>query len=125
MQTRSIAEEVSSDIDKLLHEKIKTALTIANSPIIKKALKANNFYYANLSVKNREKIIKFQNIQWKSKKNPNDNFIKKFTNNKVSHFFKNQQAILKGEYGEIFLSNKFGALVASSSKLSTFAHGRV
>ena len=41
----------------------------------------------------------------------------------MSHFLKNQQALLKGEYGEIFLTNKFGALVASTAKLSTLAHG--
>jgi PAS domain S-box-containing protein len=37
---------------------------------------------------------------------------------------KKQQALLKNEYGEIFLTNKFGALVASTAKLSTFAHGQ-
>ena len=40
----------------------------------------------------------------------------------MSHFLKDQQARFKGEYGEIFLTNKFGALVASTSKLSTLAH---
>ena len=123
MRTKSNAEEVSENIDRLLYEKVKTTLTIANAPIINKVLKSSNFSYANLSDDNREKSIKFKNLKWKSIKNPANNFIQKFLNNKVSHFLKNQQIILKGEYGEIFLTNKYGALVASTSKLSTFAHG--
>ena len=123
MYTRSLADEVSDDIDYLLHEKVKTVLTLANTPIIRKALETSNSSYANLSDEKRKKSIKLLNEKWKSTKDPADNFILEFTDNKISHFLKNQQALLKGEYGEIFLTNKFGALVASTSKLSTLAHG--
>jgi PAS domain S-box-containing protein len=123
LYTKSIADEVSDDIDHMLHEKVKTALTLANTPIIKKGLETSNLFYADLSGEKRNESIKLLNEKWKSAKNPSDNFILKFTDNKVSHFLKGQQAILKGEYGEIFLTNKFGALVASTSKLSTLAHG--
>jgi len=123
MYTQSIADEVSDDIDHLLHEKVKTALTLANTPIIKKALETSNLSYSDLSAETRKESIKRLNEKWKSTKDPTNNFILKFTDNKVSHFLKNQQALLKGEYGEIFLTNKFGALVASTAKLSTLAHG--
>ncbi len=123
MYTQSIVDKVSGDIDLLLNEKVKTALTLANTPIIIKNLETSNSSYADLSDKKREGSIKGQNKKWKSIKNPADNFILKFTNNDVSRFLKNQQATLKDEYGEIFLTNKFGALVGSTSKLSTFAHG--
>ncbi|MBU8910115.1 MAG: PAS domain S-box protein [Desulfobacterales bacterium] len=122
-QTKSIANEVADDLDHLLAEKVKTALTLANTPIIKNALGTSNFFYTNLSDEKRKESIKLLNEQWKSTKDPTDKFIQKFTENKASHFLKNQQSVLKGEYGEIFLTNKFGALVASTSKLSTFAHG--
>ena len=123
MYTKSIADEVSDDIDHLLHEKVKTTLTLANTPIIKKALEKSNLSYADLSDEKRKESIKLLNEKWKSIKDPADSFILKFTDNKASTFLKNQQALLKGEYGEIFLTNKFGALVASTSKLSTLAHG--
>ncbi|MBW2654673.1 MAG: diguanylate cyclase, partial [Deltaproteobacteria bacterium] len=109
--------------DLLLSEKIKTALTLANTPILKNALETSNSFYTNLSDEKRKDSIKLLNEQWKSTKDPADKFIQKLTENKASHFLKNQQIVLKGEYGEIFLTNKFGALVASTSKLSTFAHG--
>ena len=121
--TRSIAKEISDDLDQLLYEKAKIALTLANTPGMKKALETSNFFYASLSEEKRKESITSLNEQWKSEKNPLDNFILTFTDNEVSHFLKNQMSILKGEYGEIFLTNKFGALVASTSKLSTFAHG--
>ena len=121
--TQSVANEVADDFDHLLSEKVNTALTLANTPILKNALETSNFSYANLSDEKREESIKLLNEQWKSTKDPNDNFIQKFTDNKASNLLKNQQTVLKCEYGEIFLTNKFGALVASTSKLSTFAHG--
>jgi len=123
MVTKSIADEVSGDIDLLLFEKVKTALTLANTPIIKKALETSNLSYSDLSAEKRKESIKRLNEKWIATKDPADNFILKFTDNKVSDFLKNQQRILKGEYGEIFLTNKFGALVASTAKLSTLAHG--
>jgi PAS domain S-box-containing protein len=123
MYTKSIANEVSDNIADLLHEKVKNALTLANTPIMKKAVEVSNFFYANLSDEKRKEFIKRLNERWKSAKDPADNLILKFTDNKVSQFLRNQQALLKGEYGEIFLTNKFGALVASTAKLSTFAHG--
>ncbi|MCP3940608.1 MAG: HAMP domain-containing protein [Desulfobacteraceae bacterium] len=119
----STADEVSHDIDQFLHEKVKTALTLANMPDIIKVLETSNRFYAVLSDEKRKVLIKRFNKKWKSTKNINDKFILKFTDNNVSILLKNQQKILPGEYGEIFLTNKFGALVASTSKLSTFAHG--
>ena len=123
MYSRTIADEVSDDIDYLLYEKVKTALTLANTPIIKKALETSNSSYSDLPDEKRKKSIKLLNEKWKSTKDPADSFVLKFTDNKVSQFLKTQQALLEGEYGEIFLTNKFGALVASTSKLSTLAHG--
>ena len=121
--TKSVVNESSNGINLLLYEKIKIAKTLANTPIIKKVLETSNFSYADLSDKKRKEAIELLNERWKSTNDPSDNFILKFTDNKVSHFLKSQQAVLKGEYGEIFLTNQFGALVASTSKLSTFAHG--
>jgi len=121
--TKSIANEISDNIDLLLLEKVKIALTLANTPVIKQALEKSIVSHADLSDEKRKESIKLLNEQWKSTKNPEADFILKFTDNKVSHFLKNQQKVLIGEYGEIFLTNKFGALVASTSKLSTFAHG--
>ncbi len=117
----SIANEISEDIDLMLSEKIKTALTLANSNTIIQAIDIDNNSYSDLQDEIRINSIKQLNKKWKSK-HPSDSFILEFTDTKVAQFLKKQQSLLKGEYGEIFLTNKFGALVASTSKLSTFAH---
>ena len=119
----SIADQASDDTNHLLHEKERTALTLANAPILRSALVRSNLFYEGLSTEEREKSIALLNEKWRATQEPTDTFILKYTDNAVSHFLKSQQALLKGEYGEIFLTNRFGALVSSTSKLSTFAHG--
>ena len=121
--TQSIANEVSDDINLMLSEKIKIALTLANNNTIIRALEESIASYADMTTEKREESIKQLNEKWKSTKDPADNFILEFTDNKTAQLLKKQQTLLKDEYGEIFLTNKFGALVASTAKLSTFAHG--
>ncbi|WP_338032207.1 ATP-binding protein [Desulforhopalus vacuolatus] len=67
-------------------------------------------------------MIKALDMKWKNSSTVKDPFILQYTDNHVSNYFKEQQEILPDEYGEIFLTNKFGALVASTTRLSTFAH---
>ncbi len=121
--TESIANAIADNINYLLSEKIKTALTLANSNTLIQALDESIASYSDLSDEKRNESIKQLNEKWKSTKNPADKFILEFTDNKAAQFLKRQQTLIKGEYGEIFLTNKYGALVASTSKLSTFAHG--
>ncbi len=121
--TKNIAKEVANDLDLLLAEKVKTGQTLANAHVIKTALEMSNQSFGSLSEAKRKESIQLQNEKWKSTKDPQDSLVLKFTDNEVSRFLKGQQKLIKGEYGEIFLTNKYGALIASTSKLSTFAHG--
>jgi HAMP domain-containing protein len=121
--TKAIANEISQDVEQLLIEKTKTALTLANTPLIKSALDESNSLFTRLTEAERKESIKRLDSDWKGIKNEKDPFISKYTDNDVSRYFREQQTTVKGEYGEIFLTNKFGALVASTAKLSTFAHG--
>ena len=120
--SKSISHKISQDIEQLLIEKTKIVLTLANTPLIKKSLDESNITFSGLAEANRKELINRLNANWKAANNENDPFILKYTDNQVSHYFKDQQSTLNGEYGEIFLTNTFGALVASTSKLSTFAH---
>ena len=121
--TQALASEASDDLDHLLIEKVKTALTLGNTPSLKHALRRSNQNYADLPVDRRNERISLENDKWLSIHDPSDNFVLEFTDNTISQGLKNQQSLLQGDYGEIFLTNKYGALVASTAKLSTFAHG--
>jgi len=120
---QTVTTEISNNIDFFLLEKKEKTITLANAPIILNALERSNFFYSRMTEKTRNKYINRQDRRWRFIKNKKNNFILKYTNNAISNFFKKQQSLFKGEYGEIFLTNKFGALLASTSKLSTFAHG--
>ncbi len=120
--TKSIAHEISQDIEQLLIEKAKKALTITITPLIKNALVESNSKFSALSEANRKELINRLDSDWRKTNNAKAPFILTYTDNQISHYLKNQQSTLKNEYGEIFLTNKFGTLVASTGKLSTFAH---
>ena len=123
LNTQFLATHVSSDIDILLTEKVETAVTLGNIPTLTEALNKSNQSFASLSRDQRKHLIQTEDEKWKSISDPTNNFILKFTDNPVSQVFKNQQILFEGNYGEIFLTNKFGALIASTAKLSTYAHG--
>ena len=121
--TSKIAGDVSTKIHDFLEEKVKTALTLANAPIIKNALKQSNALYEALPGDERKEKISRLNAKWKSIDSEKNPFIETYTDNAVARFLKLQQKILEGEYGEIFLTNRYGVLVAATSKLTTLAHG--
>ena len=65
-QVESIANEVSEDINQQLHEKIKTALTLANTPLIKESLEKSNFAFNNPLDEKIKASIKRLDEKWKS-----------------------------------------------------------
>jgi len=115
-------EKISKGINQHIIEKVKKVKIIVVAPVITNALYKSNKHYKTLSKKNRDEEILQKNNKWKSIKDQNNAFILDYTNNEVSEYLKDIQHNIKGEYGEIFLTNKYGALVASTAKLSTFAH---
>jgi len=118
----NIADKLSVDIDQSLLEKVKTNKTLSNTPLILNALIESNKTYNQYSENNRTKIITKKNNTWKKIQNENDPFILEYTDNTIARFLKKQQETLSGEYGEIFVTNKFGVIIASTSKLTTLSH---
>ncbi len=121
--SKFITEKISKDIDQHLIEKVKKTKTISSAPVITNALLKSNKYYQSLPKRKRDEEILQKNNKWKNIKDQNNSFILDYTNNEVSKYLKILQHNIKGEYGEIFLTNKYGALVASTAKLTTFTHG--
>ncbi len=121
--TEFIVDEYSKRINQIILQKVNTIKTIAVSPTLIAALNESNNYYSLLSEQKRKTEIQSRDDKWQTIEDQNDPFILKYTNNPVSKYLVNQQNNLEGEYGEIFLTNKYGSLVASTAKLTTFAHG--
>ena len=120
--SRSIADESSKIIENQLLEKVKIVKTISVSPILLKALEISNDHYNSLTLQQRNREIQTKNDKWISIDDADHKFIKNYTNNHASEYLQNLQKAVEGEFGEIFVTNKYGALVSSTAKLSTLDH---
>jgi diguanylate cyclase (GGDEF)-like protein len=121
-ELENISQELALHLDSHLHEKVNLALTLSSAPIIKDALVKSNQEYKALDEDTRRKKINTLDKKWQSITNKDDDFIKHYTDNHISKYFKYQQKILPNMYGEIFLTNRYGSVVAATAKLTTFSH---
>jgi len=117
------AAEVANDINNILIEKAKTAATLGHGKLIVDALVNSNTTFGQFDEEARDKKIAILNDRWMGANDVSDSIIQEYLTNPAALQLKEQQARFEGEYGEIFLTNKYGALVASTTKLTTFAHG--
>ena len=121
---RMIAQERTQDVDRFLKEKVKTTVTITTAPILIDSLTESNSNFERMTIEEREdEIIKLNN-RWMETENIFDPFIQSYISNPVADYLKSQQEKFPYEYGEIFLTNRYGALIASTSKLTTLAHAQ-
>ena len=118
----NISEEISLHLESHLKEKSTTAKTIASAPLIKTALMTSNSEFAALNDSKKKEEVKRRNQQWKKTGDINDPFIQKHLSNPVAEYLKYNQQAMPAEYGEIFLTNRYGVMIATTGKLTTLAH---
>lgn len=109
-------------IELELKGKLAVSKTFASAPIVLKSLLKSNAYYASLSEVQQKEEIKELNRKWKKAEDANHPFIVPYLNNPLTRHLKQQQEVLPGRYGEIFITNRYGAVIATTGKLSTLAH---
>jgi len=119
---QNLSEEVAFHLQSHLHEKASIALTITTAPCVRDALRQSNSEFSLLNNDQRDTEINRLNQRWRNTKNINDPFIQGYMTNAVAKHLKTQQEIMPGMYGEIFLTNRYGALVGTTGKLTTLAH---
>ncbi len=119
---KNVSKELAHHMDSHLKEFATVATTISSTPAIRYALLKSNSEYDTLSTVERKREIDSRNRRWMGSKDINDSFIQKHLTNPVAAFLKLQQIIMPGVYGEIFLTNRYGAMIASTGKLTTLAH---
>ncbi|MDH5518311.1 MAG: ATP-binding protein [Gammaproteobacteria bacterium] len=118
----SLSKQVSDNISTRLEEKVATSLAFSSSPNILDALKKSNQKYQELTDDTRSKRIASLNQKWKSATDLNNPFVQKHLSNPIADYLKLQQENMPGLYGEIFLTNQFGVMIASTGKLTTLTH---
>jgi len=115
---QDIPEEVALHLESHLLEKTAITTTLSSAPIIREALQKSNSIFASLPDKGRVEEIYNLNQEWK-RAPIDDSFVQKHMTSPVAESLKYQQLIFPGEYGEIFLTNRYGAMIATAGKLST------
>jgi len=118
----SIAEELAAHLSSHIEEQARIALTLSSAPIIREALLVSNEEFSAFSDEERAQEVDSLNEQWKNTSDVNDPFIQAHMTNQVAEYLRLQQMILPGLYGEIFLTNRYGAMIATTGKLTTLAH---
>lgn len=119
---KKLSDGVAQHMESHIKERTTIALTISSAPLIKKALQKSNASYSTLSPETRRDTINMLNQKWRNTTNKNDTFIQKHMANPVADFLRYQQTLIPGEYGEIFLTNRYGVMIATTGKLTTLAH---
>ncbi|MDT8317271.1 MAG: PAS domain S-box protein [bacterium] len=109
-------------VELTLEDKANVALALSNAPIISKALFRSNSFFGGMTEDERKKEIKRLNDKWIKTVDLSDPFISSYMTNPVSLFLKEHMDRNPGKYGEIFITNRYGTIIATTGKLTTLAH---
>ncbi len=109
-------------IEGHLLDDLSVVKTIQSAHEVEQELLVSNAKYINLSKQEIKDKLSKLNKTWMSKIDKNDPFVKKYTDNKLANFLKKQKKVSPGLYGEIFITNKYGAMIAATGKLTTLEH---
>lgn len=118
----NISKEIAHHMNSHLESNSDITKSFSSAPIIKDALIQSNSVFGLISEDERNTKIDLLNIQWMDTIDISDPFIQNHLTNSVAEYLKLQQTVLPGLYGEIFLTNKYGVMIASTGKLTTLAH---
>ncbi len=109
-------------LEFLLVEKAKSVLYMAAAPAITEATVASNRLFGGLSEEQRRLRIEQLDSRWREAPDAHDPFVVEYMSNPSAAHLVRQQTAIPGEIGEIFLTNRYGALIATTAKLTTLAH---
>ena len=122
LKLKVLSEELSSDLADNVSKYIAITTTLSRSPQIRDTLAKSNASLAWLAYDERQQIIAQLNDHWESLSDPRDPFVLKHTDNPVARHLIGQMQAFPGEYGEIFLTNRYGLTIAATNMLTNLAH---
>lgn len=117
-----VSNEIAQHLESHIKERVAIATTLSSAPVIKNALLKSNSKFAALPDDKRITEINNRNNQWGKTTDISDPFIQSYMTNAAAKYLKTQQIIMPETYGEIFLTNRYGVMIATTGKLTTLAH---
>ncbi len=119
---KNVTDEMALHFDSHLKGLVSASVTLSSAPVISSALQKRNQELAALPDEERNAVINNRDQQWRKTRDTNDPFIQAYMTKPVAKFLKAQQKLFPQRYGEIFLTNRFGEMIATTGKLTTLAH---
>ncbi len=120
----NITNELALHIESHLEEKSANAMALANTPLLRRSLQESNEKYSVLSDEERTSQIDLLNNKWMNTDSIQDPFINSYMNNTVANHLLSHQQLFPEEFGEIFLTNRYGVIIGTTKKLTTLAHSQ-
>jgi len=117
------AHQTAHFVNALLDSRVEVAYSIAAARTIEIAAEMSTAEFGDLSDTTRSTTIQELDARWQSTEAIYDPFIAQYLENDAAQALIRQMETHPGEFGEIFLTNRFGALIATTGKLTTLAHG--
>jgi hypothetical protein len=114
---KNVSAEIALHIESDLRDEATIAVTLSSAPVIKNALLKSNSEFSTFSDEIRKYKIETLNKRWINTKDIKDSFIMSHMTNPAAKYLRAQQKFLPGTYGEIFLTNRYGVMVATTGKL--------
>ena len=119
----NVAESSSHVMGVFLEEKAVLAQTIAATHNLQAGVIASNAEYETLPAETREQRITEENSRWRNA-GIDDPFVQRHLTNPLAKYLIRLQKQNPNEYGEIFLTNRYGVMIATTGKLTTLAHAQ-
>lgn len=116
------AQELADDIDHHLLDKILTTRAFSVADVVLDELNKSNHRFAELGETQRRERINYLNAQWIASSDENDPFIKPYMANAVAKYLSRVATVAPHEFGEIFVTNRYGVIIGTTNKLTTLAH---
>ncbi len=116
------ARNESFNVSLHLQENVIMAQSITQAPIIKQSLIASNGKFENIPPAKRQALLKKLDEEWKANKPEQNEMLKGCLTNATSKYLNDQKLLDIDDIGEIFLINRYGVMVASTNRTSTFIH---
>lgn len=121
LASKEMVQHEAHLLNNRLQSLIVLTKTIAQSEFLKDQLRLSNQSYQSLSAEQSTSKIAALDGVWRQSLESSE-FVQNYLKNDVSVFLNQQKAQFEEGYGEIFLTNAFGAMIGTTGKLTTLAH---
>lgn len=114
--------DAADDVALAITNKIALVDSFGAAPIVEQQLQKSNLSYEKLQSSQREQKIESLEKKWQEERLSKSQFIDSYLDNPLAEYLKKEQGLFPHLYGEIFITNRYGVIVATTAVLSTLSH---